>query len=232
MSFFRGLFGSREVNELERDRNVKGLISILDDKKAFSFKRVCAAEALRRLESRDALPSVIAALADDDVSVAAAAAAVLEKVPERSALPALVRLLDRDEDLVVLHASRALGALGDKGALEPLLNALGKHEDDPDVMSSIIDALGRFKDGRAVDPIVNALKTSKYSVVRERAVRALGAIGDPKAVDALIAKLKDYDYFYIRKTAAYTLYVFYRQDDLDPAIRQKILTHWRSWYLT
>jgi HEAT repeat protein len=63
-------------------------------------------------------------------------------------------------------------------------------------------------------------------------VVALGKIGDPMAVEPLIDKLESDDYFYVRKKAAYTLYVFYKQERLEESLRQKILSHWRSWYLT
>lgn len=232
MSFLRGLFGSREVNELEKKGDVNGLKAILTDDRLIAFKRICAAEALGSMGTKVAIPSLISALNDKDASVSAAAASALEKLPDKSAVSPLIELLKRPDDIVVRHAALALGKHGDSAAVEPLLTVLNAQADNPDITIAAIDALSEIKDRRAVESIIKSLKESKHSTVREHAVRALGKIGDPRAVDALIAKLKDYDYFYIRKTAAYTLYVFYKQEDLDPALRQKILTHWRSWYLT
>lgn len=68
--------------------------------------------------------------------------------------------------------------------------------------------------------------------IRIMAIDALGEIGDSRAVEPLIELLKSDDYLYVRKRAAYTLYLFLKMEGLSDALRQKIMSHWRSWYLT
>lgn len=117
----------------------------------------------------------------------------------------------------------------DTTAFEPLVDAL--KDSDPAVRRQAVIALGDRKDRRATGEIIRSLK-DRDDDVRLEAVVALGKIGDPRAVEPLIEKLKSYDYFYVRKKAAYTLYTFLKQENLDAQLREKILSHWRSWYLT
>lgn len=117
----------------------------------------------------------------------------------------------------------------DTTAFEPLMAAL--EDGDPAVRKQAVIALGDRRDQRATREIIRSLKDGDDDV-RLEAVVALGKIGDARAVEPLIEKLKSYDYFYVRKKAAYTLYVFLKQKDLDAHLREKILSHWRSWYLT
>ncbi len=113
--------------------------------------------------------------------------------------------------------------------LEPLMAAL--KDTDPSIRRQAVVALGDRRDRGATDEIIRALKDPDDDV-RLDAVIALGKIGDARAVEPLIEKLKSYDYFYVRKKAAYTLYIFLKQEGLDAQLREKILSHWRSWYLT
>lgn len=93
-----------------------------------------------------------------------------------------------------------------------------------------IDALGKTGSSIAVGPLVSALDDRVFAI-REHAITALGNIGDERAVEPLIKKLKSDDDFYIRKKAGYTLYTFLKHKDLNPDLREKIRSHWRSWYL-
>jgi len=119
-----------------------------------------------------------------------------------------------------IESSAPLGTL-----LADLKNA------SPTVRRKAILALGERNEHGAVEAIIKALDDPDDEV-RLAAVVALGKIGDSRAVEPLILKLKSYDYFYVRKKAAYTLYTFLKQERLDEGLRQKIRSHWRSWYLT
>ena len=112
---------------------------------------------------------------------------------------------------------------------ESLIAAL--KDGDPAIRRQAVIALGTRGDRRATNEIIRSLK-DRDDDVRLEAVIALGRLGDARAVEPLIEKLKSYDYFYVRKKAAYTLYIFFKQEGLDPQLRDKILSHWRSWYLT
>ncbi len=102
---------------------------------------------------------------------------------------------------------------------------------DPVLRRHAVKELGDSGDPRAVEDIMTMLGDGD-DAVRLEAVVALGKLGDPRAVEPLIEKLDSDDYFYVRKKAAYTLYVFFKQKGLSEGLRQKILSRWRSWYLT
>src|SRR4030043_1809193 len=59
-----------------------------------------------------------------------------------------------------------------------------------DLRMSAIWTLGRVKDPRAIEALINALR-HKDPLMREKAAEALGEIKDPKAIEPLIAMLKD-----------------------------------------
>jgi HEAT repeat protein len=128
-----------------------------------------------------------------------------------------------------LSRPRVEPKLVDTTAFEPLIAAL--KDGNPAVRRQAVSALGDRGDRTAVVEIIRSLKDGDDDV-RLEAVVALGKIGDARAVEPLIEKLKSNDYFYVRKKAAYTLYLFLKQEDLDASLREKILSHWRSWYLT
>jgi len=74
--------------------------------------------------------------------------------------------------------------------VEPLLNSLEEHKDDSDRKRSIVIALGKLGDPRAVPQLIGLLyDQDKY--VRERTVEALGLIGDRKAIQSLVNMLED-----------------------------------------
>jgi HEAT repeat protein len=107
----------------------------------------------------------------------------------------------------------------------------GLKDHDPKVRKKAVVELGDIGDSGATEEIITLLDDPDDDV-RLEAVVALGKIGDQRAVEPLIKKLKSSDYFYVRKKAAYTLYTFLKQERLDEGLRQKIRSHWRSWYLT
>ena len=74
---------------------------------------------------------------------------------------------------------------------------------DPEVRKNAAEALGKIKDPRAVEPLIEALKDKDFRV-RWNAAEALGEIGDPKAVKPLIAALKD-ENSGVRSSAAFAL---------------------------
>lgn len=84
-------------------------------------------------------------------------------------------------------ASAALAAIGEP-SLGALLNALS--DEDDTVRQGVIEALGKLRDPRAVDPLIKALQ-DETSIVRGRAAAALAQIGDDHAIGPLTALLAD-----------------------------------------
>lgn len=85
-----------------------------------------------------------------------------------------------------------------------LIQVLQNSQTKKDVRAQAAMELGQIKDGRAVQPLINALKDTD-SYVRGQAAEALGEIKDTRAVDSLITTLKDEDYLYVRQEAVKAL---------------------------
>jgi HEAT repeat protein len=149
--------------------------------------RRAAATALGRIERPESSKALLGCLADAEVGHAAASALARLSVPP---IRELVALLDEGVPAQRRVAAIALGQLAAFDVVDALLNAL--HDDDPDVRAAIIDALGRQRSGRALQPLLAVLgDEEERGALRARAVRALGAIGDPAAVGALLDALSD-----------------------------------------
>ncbi len=74
--------------------------------------------------------------------------------------------------------------------VDPLLQSLEEHKEDSDRKRSIVIALGKLGDPKAVPQLIGLLyDQDKY--VRERTVEALGLIGDRKAIPSLVKMLED-----------------------------------------
>jgi HEAT repeat protein len=61
----------------------------------------------------------------------------------------------------------------------------------------VLGALGKIGDGRALEPMVRALREEPDGDVRASAAYGLGELGDAAAADALAAALSD-DYKWVR----------------------------------
>jgi hypothetical protein len=106
-------------------------------------------------------------------------------------------LTDSDH-IVRVNAILDLSELNDSRAVEPLIQVL---KDDPSTREMVLKVLGRFKDPKAVDALVNALEDKN---LRKSAAFALGEQNDSRAVEPLIQVLSE-DGKSSRRTAAYLL---------------------------
>jgi len=75
----------------------------------------------------------------------------------------------------------------------------------PGVRTRAAEELGKRKDRRAVQPLIEVLRSDPRSYVRDSAAEALGQIGDPAAVDALLDALAEYEYWPLREASAEAL---------------------------
>src|SRR6266545_2450435 len=158
--------------------------------------RARAAKDLGRLGwlAREALPSLVAALHDDDAKVRETAAHAIGLMgPE--ALSALVGMLCHDDKYVRRHAVWSLGKLGPlaRPALADLCHSL--KDPDPRTASGAAQALGAMgADGAdAVPQLAEAMRGTNIVLCR-LASKALSQIGPP-ALATLIAHLQHADPF-------------------------------------
>ncbi len=93
----------------------------------------------------------------------------------------LEELLDDPNPLIRKEAIISLGKIGDQRTVEPLLQRLGREESMDEY---IIEALGRLKNPRAVEPLIGFLSSPSKNL-RISAIKALGEIGSRNALPYL-----------------------------------------------
>lgn len=176
------LFGPPSIKKLEAKRDIAALTEALyepDPSRAGD-----AAEALGRLGDPQAGPALIDALQDEAVRDAAAGALLAMRSEVVDILVMALRQAHPDVRAAAQNPSvrvaiaGILGQAGDQRAVETLISAL---EDVPEVGEAAVEALGRLKDPRAVDPLMKVM--ARFGVT---AVEALGELGGEQARAAVV----------------------------------------------
>lgn len=134
----------------------------------------------------NAVPALIQAVRDDDVSVQAVSE-VFKQIGEQAIDP-LTDMLHSDNNEYQRKAAHILAAIGDSRALVQLIITLD--DEDPLVRAAVASALGNFRDSRAMGPLLKAIQDNNTSV-RANAALSLGNFDDSKITDALLMSLED-----------------------------------------
>jgi len=186
-----------DIDEMERNRDIEGLIKLLSSKDCITRKE--AVVALKKIADKRALFPLIHALKYEKwhdkyavmASVRENAAEALGLLRDRSAVEPLIKALRTDEDKDVRWKSAwALGNTGDKNAVEPLIYAL--YDEHWPIRRFAASALGKIGDKKSVGSLISALNDEDWHV-RKYAALALGKIGDERAVKPLVNALSDSD---------------------------------------
>ena len=182
------------------DDPLPGLIRTLRSRTATD--RIRASKDLGRLGSlaRDALPTLVGLLRDDDAKVREAAAQAVGQMGS-SALPALSGMLAHSDKYVRRNAIWAMSKLGVQA--KPALTSLcrGLKDLDPRTASGAAQALGNMGEDaiEAIPALTEAMRGTNIVLCR-LAAKALSQIGAP-AVSSLIDHLQHTDPF-VRGEAA------------------------------
>ena len=184
------------IDRLEKNRDVEGLISALKFKDCNVRKE--AAAALKKIGDTRALFPLIDVLEYRDWhdfyavmgSVRETAAEALGVLRDSRAVEPLVKSLNDKDEEVRWKAAWALGNIGDIRAVEPLSYLL--HDKSWVVRRFAASALGKIGDEHAVEGLIQALSDEEWHV-RKYAADALGKIGDDSAVPSLVEALHDED---------------------------------------
>jgi HEAT repeat protein len=141
---------------------------------------IAAAAALSRYGSKDGLPRLRRALADEDGFTRRHVAMLLEHVQYSVAREVVLAALEADDVGVRLAAAHEVGIAGDAkdiGALTKLMRA----DQDPMVRADVAWALGRMSSGAVLDPLVELVQeeipTVRYTAADSLARTANRLIG-------------------------------------------------------
>lgn len=176
--------------------------------------RANAAEALGKIQSRDAVIPLIERLDDSDSEVRWKAAEALGRIGDDEALEPLIYTLNDTDGDVRKQAARALGELDDPIAVDALIEALSDR--DWPVRKNAATSLGRIGDERALKPLLKTLDDKDIDV-RRHAIGALVKMKS-KAVKPLLKKLYDTDW-QTRAIAAESLGRIGNKKAVEPLIK-------------
>jgi HEAT repeat protein len=116
---------------------------------------------------------------------------VLGKIRDKKTVQVLLAAF-KDQDInLQWEAAKSLGYLGSKRAVNHLITSLLKAH-TAETRAAAAYALGHIQDGRAIDPLLQVLRSKHEEArVRGHAAEALARFKDSKIVDGLINELRD-----------------------------------------
>lgn len=204
--------GKPNIEKMEKNEDVKGLIKALKYKKD-SLIRTHAADALGDIGDTRAVDPLIKSLNDEDWQVRWGAAEALGNIGDARAVEPLINTLKDKDDSVRKRVVMALGRIGDVQAVDPLKKALKDTNSIVirDTAADSLDKIGWKPTGDeelviyliakgnwievvqigkpAIKPIIESLEYV-YDEDKDLAARALYNIGE-NAVEPLIGALKN-----------------------------------------
>jgi HEAT repeat protein len=209
---------AKALGKIGSTEAVEPLIDTLQDGTDQNWEvRTAAVEALGEIRDDRAVEPLLTALQDEIQKVRLAAVRALGMIGHSRAVKPLLHILEVGREDEREAAAEALGAIGDQRGVEPLkavlkskggdlrtaavkaLGAIGDPESLEAVIASVssgsppeaVNALGMFRDVRAVDPLVSILLSSDFHAQAQRkaAGDALAKIGKA-AVERLVDALK------------------------------------------
>jgi hypothetical protein len=196
MSFFGG--GKKDPAELEKQRDVKGLLKLLGSSGHGTFtERQNAALGLARLQAPEVVPDLIKLAENGDLDVAEHAYLALGLIGGADAFAYLVRRLDTPDPDRLGHVIWALGNIADPRVFESVA-PLTAHS-TVGVRRNALRALAETDVQKAVPYFVSALRdqdSDSRCQALEGLTKALGHDALPYVVDAL-----DDEHMFVQRTA-------------------------------
>ena len=148
-----------------------------------------ALRALGRIRDLRAVPELIRALGLPEASLPPRIAEILVLYGRDAVPPLIGELRNMESDVRRMWAAEILGWVDDPVAAGSLIEALD--DVSPEVRAKAAGSLGKLKESRAVDRLLEMLLSDPVPFVRTRVSQALGSIGHPRVIDHLIRVLKD-----------------------------------------
>jgi HEAT repeat protein len=171
---------------------VPTLASVLRDRNEDENVRKGAADALAAIQDGDAVPILIAELAEVDEQATPRVAEALIRFGHAGTDGLIALLGDKEHGPSRVWAARILADTKDPRALEPLMASVRDRHDL--LRAASADALGALGDARALAVLSQAALRDPAPLVRAQAATAAARIGGEEATEVLMAALSDPDY--------------------------------------
>lgn len=164
-------------------------LGVIGDPKAFQplisaleveevFLQSDAASALGKLGNPKAILPLIQLFMNEDSNLAEHIKSALANIGQPAVIP-LIQALKYEHPLVRLRAASTLGDMCEQKAVLPLIERLAI-EEDPEVLSFIVEALGKAGDRRAVKSLQKIINTTTIGYLKEEIKTALQKIQGTK----------------------------------------------------
>lgn len=153
------------------------------------FERVLSVRLCRHIQDEDLEEKLVKLLRDKDERVVDEVLAILAERKVASALPELEKLVEKSKDgLRVTAALDAIYAIrgNDPEWIERLMDYVSSG--DPDIRNSALEAIGRSRNPRFMEPLLLALDHELWST-RLAAARGLERMRQKEAVGALCSRI-------------------------------------------
>ncbi|MCX5752792.1 MAG: HEAT repeat domain-containing protein [Candidatus Krumholzibacteria bacterium] len=189
-SWKKRAFAAEKLGRIGSAKALPALLSIIRDvTNEDEDVRGAALRALGRIRDERAIPFLIEALGYPDTWLPPRIGEILVSVGD-PAIPFLQAELRRNpSEHVRMWSAEILGWLNAASAAAVLGDALS--DISPEVRAKAAGALGKIKDDRSVNMLLELLVSDPVPFVRVKASQALGLIGHPAVIDYLINILKD-----------------------------------------
>ncbi|MGA0706913.1 MAG: protein kinase domain-containing protein [Steroidobacteraceae bacterium] len=172
------------LNVIGDERMVRTLLEAIKDDDWWVRGR--AADALGKIGGPNVINAALSLVSSKDEEVRRTAVEILNQTNDERAAEKLIEA-SRDADWWVSErAVDALGAMGTRTAIPRLLEML---EQNPKSVATVVRALGKIGDSRAVEPILSLLGRKEVDVLIE-AANAIGKLCDEKHYDDMREQLK------------------------------------------
>ena len=180
------------LGELALPICVPVLGAVLRDRYEDAAIRASAGEALAKINDPDAVPALAKEMLEVDEHATPLLAEVIVRFGKSATGAVLGLLAAQDHPAVRVWAARILGSINDSTAIEPLISRLRDRQELLRVAAA--DALGVFKDRRALQPLTQVMLRDPAPQVRAHAAAAVGQIAGDQAASVLIAAFSDPDF--------------------------------------
>ncbi len=176
----------RQLGTFTEDEAVAGLVMAIEDPDLGI--RELAADLLSQMKGDIASQLLIRFLGHNDIGARNLAAEVLVRIGNATVGPLTAEIENDDHDVRKFIVD-VLGLIGDPAAVDAICGRL--HDENPNVICSAAEALGKIGSVEAVEPLLDAY--DRVEDARLPALEALGKIGDRSALDRLYGFLKTMD---------------------------------------
>jgi HEAT repeat protein/tRNA A-37 threonylcarbamoyl transferase component Bud32 len=171
------------LNEIGDERSVKDLLQAIKDDDWWVRSR--AADALGRIGGPRVINAALSLVNDRDQEIRRTAIEILNQTRDERAVKHLIEAT-RDADWWV--SERAVDALGMMGSRKAVPRLLEMIQSNPKSVSTVVRALGKIADPRALEPVIGTLGRPESDVLIE-AVTALVKLADDHSQEQVVVAI-------------------------------------------